>query len=300
MSQRIFDSITGHKLTIKRLLHMLESGRLPNSLLFVGPQGQGKKKVALGLAQALLCDRSRSACGECPSCIGVYKMQSPGLIVLTSEGGPIKIEAARQVIEQLSLATWGRGRVVLIDEAEKLNPQAANSLLKSIEEPPERTHFILTAASQESVLKTIYSRSQVIRFRNLNREELAEITGQSVSDPELVDSTWQVFGQIWRESDTSVVTQSARVLLTDRERALQVLELWREFTRDIWLSKNLKKVEFIHSAKKSEYQDHQVTSEARLADFAELLQAAENDLLGNCDMQLTVENLILETRRGFQ
>jgi len=298
VNRRIFDTVIGHKAEIKRLLQLLESGRMPNSLLLVGPPGQGKKSVALGFIQAMLCERSKTACGACPSCLSVANGQSLGLIALAPENGAIKIESARQVVEQLSLSTLGRARVVLIDEAEKLNPQAANALLKVIEEPPERTYFILTATSQEAVLKTVYSRSQVIRFKSLSRQELAEVAGQAVDNSELVELSWRIFENVFA-NDTATATQSARELIADREQALEVLQLWREFTRDIWLHKSMKSAELLHAAKKPAYENYRSQSDARLADFAELIQEAETSLRGNCDTQLTFENLILETRRAL-
>ena len=180
MSMRILDQVIGHKSTINKLLHLIESGRLPSSWLFVGARAQGKKLIALGIAQAFLCEKSRLACGECPSCRRVYARQSECLILIEPEKGQIKIEIARQIVSELSLSTLGRGRFVIIDDAEKLGPQAANALLKSIEEPPPKTHFILLVPSQDSILRTLRSRSQVVRFGTLTNRELEQLGRENV------------------------------------------------------------------------------------------------------------------------
>ncbi|MEQ1665564.1 MAG: hypothetical protein ABL927_09340, partial [Bdellovibrionales bacterium] len=164
--KNIRSEIVGHDSTIDKLKNMIRAGRMPGCMLFVGAPEQGKKMVATYLAQILLCEQktieqniseqkniaaiSTDACGVCSSCLRVAKNQSEGLMILAPEKGVIKIEAAMAVVRQLSLSAWGRARVVIIDDAHLLNPQAANALLKSIEEPPPHTYFVLISSSQES------------------------------------------------------------------------------------------------------------------------------------------------------
>ena len=182
---QLISSVIGHKKQLQQLADTIKSGRLPNSYLFVGPAGIGKKKVAEVVAQALLCEGPAGgvACGFCSSCIRVSKGQHERLLVVSpgGEGGKsssqmIKIEQSREAIKFLSLRLESKqSRVVIIDEAEKLNPQAANALLKSIEEPPEGSYFILVANSSSSILPTIRSRSQAMRFSPLKPEELKQV-----------------------------------------------------------------------------------------------------------------------------
>lgn len=170
-------SVVGHKDTIQKLIWGLTHGRLPHAMLFTGPAGVGKKRVALALAQILLCQNSQSgmACGNCGPCLRVGRSQSEGLLVISPEKNGIKLDQARQVLDFLSLRSITRNRVVVIDKSEELNTQAANSLLKMIEEPPEDTYFILIAPSPKLVLKTISSRCQNIPFAALSEKELAQI-----------------------------------------------------------------------------------------------------------------------------
>lgn len=271
---RIFDNVIGHEVTVQKLLAMLAANRMPNSLLFVGPSGQGKRLVALGLAQALLCEQSRQACGRCPSCYRVTAQQSEGLILLAPERGQIKIDSAREVVRQLSLANWGRARVVIIDDAHLLNPQAANALLKSIEEPPANTHFVLLTHSQESVLSTLRSRSQVVRFRGLSRDELAKI-GQDSEDPEtqkLATEGWNLLLQ----AEEPRVVEFIRENVESRESALHILRIWHGLARDRWLQDG----------------DHR----AWLSQASQKIMATEKDIAGNCDVQLALENFVYQVR----
>ena len=171
---RIVESIFGHGEVLSSLLRVVKGGRLPSTLLFSGPEGVGKKKVAYALAQVLLCEKGEG-CGQCSSCLRVEKQESEALLLLSpeKEGSFIKVEQSRQVLDFIRLKMdVGTSRVVIIDGADRLNPHAANLLLKTLEEPPQRTYFVLIASSLAGVLSTIRSRSQILRFPILSSEDL--------------------------------------------------------------------------------------------------------------------------------
>ncbi|MBX2988941.1 MAG: AAA family ATPase [Bdellovibrionaceae bacterium] len=172
---RLKDRLIGHDEVFDFLLPSLQGDGLALTLLFAGPSGIGKRATALALAQALLCERSSAACGQCGSCQRVEQGVHESLLSLEPEGPMIKIDQAREVLEFLQLRRLGRARVVLIDQAQSLNPQAANSLLKILEEPPEGTFIFLIAPSPSSVLPTLRSRSRVVQFRPLTDAELKKI-----------------------------------------------------------------------------------------------------------------------------
>jgi DNA polymerase III subunit delta' len=301
LKKRIFDKIVGHKATIQKMLKLIELGRVPNCMLFVGPHGQGKKLVALGVAQALNCEKSsgktKEACGECPSCLRMYAQQSEGLILLEPEKGQIKIEQARDVIQQLSLSVWGRSRVVIINDAHLLNPQAANALLKSIEEPPPNTYFILLSTSQENVLKTLRSRSQVVRFHSLSRAERAKIGGEiasEVADEELVESAQQILTEVFWGNEQNAIDLS-REKIDSKEKSHQVTQLWLEMVRDLWFAKT-DSAEALHKPFISAVKNLSAVEESQLSVLSEGILLAQRDLLANCDAQLTLENLIRQYR----
>lgn len=263
MSGNIFSTVTGHKPTIQRLLSLIEGNRIPHAFLFVGPKSEGKKKIALGFAQTLLCDKNKAgACGECPTCLGVAKGQSVGVINLEPEKGVIKIEAARALIRQLSLATWGKARVVIIDDAHLMNPQAANALLKSIEEPPAQTYFVLLSPSEESVLKTIRSRTQVLRFRGENAAK---------PDADVATAAFSILQNVARR-DSMAAVSACREQLSSREQALQATQCWLTQVRDEWHDNTLG------------------LSHEHLAEWSKLILGIERDLIGHCDLQLTLES----------
>lgn len=191
---RLMDQLIGHRETLRPLFWARAKNSLAGSLLFAGPSGIGKKKSAMALIQLLVCESAvlskgegvLVACGECGHCLRIENQQSESLYVVQPSGNQIKIEQIREVLKFLSLRSLGRARVVLIDQAHLMNPQAANALLKSLEEPPQDTHFILISQQPTSLLATIRSRTQLVRFKPLSHDELKKVIQEfpkSIDDP---------------------------------------------------------------------------------------------------------------------
>ncbi|WP_243303622.1 hypothetical protein [Geothrix oryzisoli] len=182
--------LAGHHAIRQRLLDRLQGGRIRGSLLFTGPEGVGKRRVALELARRELCFR-RNACGQCEGCRMVMgddlPFELPNLLRIVPEGkaGVIRIDQVREgldsehqprfsrgVIEWASLAPpVGCHRWILVEEAHRLHETSANLLLKTLEEPPVGTHFILVTHRPEALLQTIRSRCERIPFAPLAAEE---------------------------------------------------------------------------------------------------------------------------------
>jgi DNA polymerase-3 subunit delta' len=183
---RLLDQLVGHQQIVSRFFHALSQERLPHTFLLVGPSGVGKKLTAFALAQALVCENSTQACGVCGACVRISKLamatkkgeashSTESVLLIEPERSMIKIDQAREIIEFLSLRSVTR-RAVIIDSAETLNPQAANSLLKVLEEPPMGSYFFLIAPGPSQVLPTLRSRSQIVRFSPLAPEEMKKRT----------------------------------------------------------------------------------------------------------------------------
>jgi DNA polymerase III subunit delta' len=159
-------STIGHEAVRMRLSEMKD--RFPPSLIFAGPPGIGKKLVALEMARELTGDtRSLDLAQPVAQTDNIYFVQP--------DGASIKIEQAREAMHFLSLGREGRKLIFIFDEAQALGPQAANALLKSIEEPPPGVHFIFLVPSSSMLLSTIRSRSQVVRFAPLSDEEVVRV-----------------------------------------------------------------------------------------------------------------------------
>ena len=189
-----WQNILGHEKPIARLRTLLAENRLPHALLFAGPDGVGKLRVAQALAAAILCENAgERPCGRCPQCRALQQDTHPDYYELHPEGKAIKtikIDAIRQVqTEAARLPLLAKKRVIVIDDAESMNEAAENSLLKTLEEPTGAVHFILVTRAKSSLLDTILSRCMHVGFGSIPETELARALVQR-GIPEGTAASW--------------------------------------------------------------------------------------------------------------
>jgi DNA polymerase-3 subunit delta' len=186
-----WQGIQGHDENVERFRRILVSGRLASTFLFVGPLGVGKRTFALKLAQALLCEVASEVdlnpCGTCPSCQQVLAQSHPDLELIAKPADksfiPVEVFIGDRdhrmrdgLCHNISLKPYQGGRkIAIIDDADYLNQEGANCLLKTLEEPPPKSLIILIAASEQTQLPTIRSRCQVVRFRELRQDVVASL-----------------------------------------------------------------------------------------------------------------------------
>ncbi len=187
-----FKDIVGHERMVALLSRAAARATLPPSLLFAGPSGIGKRRLALALAETLNCqqpsrraDRDGAApqgglpldaCGECNSCRRIARGAHPDVFVVEpGDSGTIKIEQIRDIIDRAAYRPFeGRRRVVIVDDADAMVPAAQNALLKTLEEPPSASVFVLVSAMPDMLLPTVRSRCPRLRFAPLTIAEVAD------------------------------------------------------------------------------------------------------------------------------
>jgi DNA polymerase III delta' subunit len=173
-----FDSFIGNRKIINRLRMKLREGRLPHGMIFSGPSGVGKHTCALMISKALNCRNATAPdefCDQCASCRKIDAGTHADVITISVEedATQIKIAQIRQLLTMLELQPLeGRNKIFIIDPANMMNAEAANALLKGLEEPPEKSFFILITVNVHELLLTVRSRSQVYHFTPLALEEL--------------------------------------------------------------------------------------------------------------------------------
>jgi DNA polymerase-3 subunit delta' len=181
----------GHDNIFAQFRHALAHKRLASTFLFVGPAGIGKRLFALKLAQGLLCERrpeeALDPCGECPSCHQVHAQSHPDVELLARPADkafiPVELligdkehRMREGLCYNISLKSYsGRRKIAIIDDADYLNKEGANCLLKTLEEPPPKSVLILIGTSEQRQLPTIRSRCQVVRFAPLAASDVAAI-----------------------------------------------------------------------------------------------------------------------------
>jgi DNA polymerase-3 subunit delta' len=190
----MFSNLIGNERVKKTLTGMIERQRIPGSMLFCGEEGIGKKLFALELAKAVNCRTpvGVEACGECPSCRRIDRIdypsaddreahkrviwtEHPEVGIVRPKGRNILVDAMRDVEKEANFRPFeGRARFFIIEEADRLNDSSSNALLKTLEEPPPTAHLILITSQPSSLLATIRSRCQVIRFTPQTADEIYE------------------------------------------------------------------------------------------------------------------------------
>ncbi len=161
---------------LERFKKLVDSARMGHAYLFVGPKEAGKTQTALAVAQLVNCESiSIKPCGECPSCQKISSGNHPDVMVVDQEEGSIKIEQIRFLLSRLQLKAFeAKTKVFIIRDVENMTLEAANSLLKTLEEPASNTLMILTTATPEANLDTIRSRCHVVKFFPASKGRLQE------------------------------------------------------------------------------------------------------------------------------
>lgn len=223
-------NIAGHKRQLKFLENAVADGHLAHGLLFAGPVGVGKHTVAVKLAQVMLCE-TQAACGTCSQCRTFLTGANPDYIEISGESG-IKIEQIRELTYKLSLkAYFAKYKVAVIDCAEEMTEEAANSLLKCLEEPTDKTLIILITSNPNRLPKTIVSRAQKITFGPLRSDELANVatSAKTAENQEELSSINGYYDKIFKSK------LSERLVLAAELSAWETPELKKLF--QVWLTR---------------------------------------------------------------
>jgi len=316
-----FNSIIGHERQKNILRHALKSHRVAHAYLFEGPDGVGKRLVALALARALLCETNQG-CGDCTACRKVDHNNHPDVHLLDSEGNIIKIDQVRALQQQLSLRPLeGRYRICLIDGAEQLNPAAANALLKTLEEPQPQTVIILLSSQPESLLVTIRSRCQRLPFQRLPKKQLAEILAERLelsateaavlaalsegSFKKALGRNRELYLQRRRELLKELLALSAGSIIplfkladqlaADKEQIIDILEIFQAFYRDLLLLKHGRPEQELVNLDLKELLYRQLKSETTYSLLRKLraLDDGRYHLQRNVNRQLALECMLM-------
>ncbi len=170
-----FSSIYGQEGPIAVLKSALEKKRVPHAFLFYGAEGIGKRTTALVFAKALNCKAAGAdACDACTSCRKIDSGNHPDILIIRPEGQFVKVADIKELQERMRFRPLeGARRVVIIDDAERMNITSANSLLKTLEEPSPTNVFVLVSSRPHLLPLTILSRCHRLRFNPVQQDVIA-------------------------------------------------------------------------------------------------------------------------------
>lgn len=311
---RMLDFVLGHQEIIGKLVASFEQGKPGQTYLFVGPDGIGKKLTAMGLAQALLCRESPRGCGKCPSCFRLDQGHHEGLKVISPSGANIKLEQAKEVIEFLSLRSLTGNRVIIIDQAQSLNPQAANALLKTLEEPPAGTFFFLMAPSVAGLLATIRSRSRIVQFHPLSPEDLARKAKAPTWALKAARGSFEKLAQLQEGPEQELRGKSVEILklflqdrdfllndvwrteFKDRSQGQRLVSYWVGFLKDAIYLQEEAKAQIVNLDQAPLIKDLADYGREFLLNLIEKALKVEQALGANRDPQLVIEEFYIQNR----
>ncbi|GLB47158.1 DNA polymerase III subunit delta' [Philodulcilactobacillus myokoensis] len=155
---------------LKHFMNVIKRNDLTHSYIFNGESGSGKLSVALSITMRLFCTNVQNnfPCGKCNECIRISRLEHPDIVFIKPDGRSIKVDQVRFLKSEFSKsAVEGNQKIFIIDQAEKMSTNAANSLLKFIEEPTGNIISFLLTSHKNRILPTIISRTQVVNFKSL-------------------------------------------------------------------------------------------------------------------------------------
>nr|MDD6335180.1 DNA polymerase III subunit delta' [bacterium] len=323
MAAMAFDWL-GQQALLGRLSQALVTGHVAHAYLFLGPEKCGKRTLARHFAQAILCAHPRSdgwGCGQCADCQRFLSGNHADFIVVEPAEGrkTVTVEQIRGLVRTVAVAPYeGKKRVVLLPRVDGIAPAAQHAMLKTLEEPPQHTVFLLTASAADRVLATVRSRMALLRVppvptgdiiamlrsRGLDEEQARSFAAMADGAPgraldisenpqqaALRDQALDMLGDLLSAGQAEIARLAAG-LAAIKEDVPAVLDAWLSVIRDGWLIKNGRPCAQV---------DRQVWTQnqiaplpvLRLAAMARAILEAKRNLEGNASFQMTVDALLI-------
>jgi len=279
----VLDEMKGQLLAQKILSAVLRTGRIATTYLFAGPRGTGKKQAGILFAEVLNCEKE--GCGACQTCMLIRDGAHPDVKMITAlqDKKEIILDQMRNVQAEAYLRSFsGRYKVYIIEDAENMTEEAANSLLKVLEEPPEHTVFILITSRPQMILPTISSRCQKVRFVR----EAAELSEEAL---EKGFSLVPLLG-----AGKTEMLQGISGITGGRDGSIQAIEGLLAWYRDVLFRKEgLEAVSYKDREKELVEFGRRFTPDSLVRIIERILHAREQ-VARNVNPQLSTEMLMLE------
>jgi DNA polymerase-3 subunit delta' len=340
-----FDGLLNQRQPISKLSAILAKGSIPHAMLFTGIDGIGKLTIANIFAMSCNCSevgreysgnidethntlrgqKVSNPCGKCRSCSKILSGNHPDIINIEPSGLIIKIIQIRELCNSLILKPYeAQFRFVLISDAHKMNKEAGNALLKILEEPPERTVFVLTATHTSDLLPTIVSRCQQIRFNPVSRKNIEKIlidnhgisedeafTAASMANGSLARALSIASGKVgrislnnwrkWLVNEVEILpSRSMSSILAFAEKITEkktyisdTLEILKTYLRDILIYRYSPEIIInIDLASRIKSFSQKTTIESIVSKI-EAVQEAQQSITANANLKLTLELMVM-------
>lgn len=318
-----YSQIIGHEKIIESLNKSIEDGNINHSYLFEGDEGLGKKMMAISFAKTLLCkEQKKEPCNICSSCVKFDRGNHPDFKTIKPEKGVIKKGDVEALIKSVATAPFeSKKKVFIIDDCHNMNREAMNSLLKTLEEPPEYIIIILITSNANNLLPTILSRlinikfypiktKKIVKFlmANYNKMEneaefIANFTKGSIGKAIMLSSSEEFF-----QKRNEIINLIDNLLLGDKIKALtsidffndnkedidEVLDIILFWFRDLLIYKSIGDNNLIINKDKIEFLSKESFMDFnKINDIIDRVQLTKEDLKRNINFQLSIETMLL-------
>lgn len=304
--------IIGHTKQLEQLEQEISNGNIAHAYLFSGPKDVGKFRITRVFANILQCPNNY--CHTCKDCKLIEKGNHPDIITMVDRGETIRIDDVRDLIHKTNLTSQGRLRIVLIENIERMPVEAQNSFLKTLEEPPGKTIFIMTSTRPNQVLPTIKSRVRRYFLFNIEdsvlKSSLKQQFGENVDIEEIIQIAQGRPGLAINLMKTPIVLSEQRNLYNQIEFFLKKNDLSQKFMFVENLDKEPERLEVFFDAfsrylRKLLYEyiaqaDHPLKSRYTLENITNLFESLEKTrylIDRNTNKKLALENFFLQTEK---
>lgn len=315
---------------VRMLTNSIKKDRIAHAYIFEGGRGTGKKEVSMQIAKSFFCINRQGAepCNTCIECKRIESGNHPDVYILSPEGQSLKKEQIKDLQKEFSKkSVESKGKIYIVDHADKMTTQAANSLLKFLEEPSQHTIAMLLTEQVQQLLPTILSRCQILNFKPLTPEllleklvehhapiHLAKIVASLTNN---INEALSIISDDWFAQARTIVIQLNEVLLNRGHHALLFLhERWLPHFKEkeqhnialdlllVWVKDILniqigdeKSIIFIDQKELLEAQSMRL-SQKKIADQLSVILEAKKRLNANVNPSLMMEQLILKLQEG--
>ncbi|NYB74084.1 DNA polymerase III subunit delta' [Sedimentibacter hydroxybenzoicus DSM 7310] len=324
-----FSHIAGQDEIKKTLINSINNNQISHCYIFEGPKGMGKYDLALIFAQALLCkNKNDIPCNKCQDCLKINSENHPDLHVINIEETTIKREDIDELINSIYKKPYeANKKIYIIKEAQEMTPQAANTFLKTLEEPPKDSVIILLTTNSNLLLTTIVSRCQHIKLKNVSKEtikshlmdnydiseEIAElaafyskgILNKAINIVSGKDNLLKFREEIIKlfdkiiNSDSEIIYDLENYFEEQKDNIDSIIEIMMTWVRDIMFIKNNMEELIINKDFKQLVKTHGESIKNN-SNIIENLQQTSENIKSNVNYKLAVDNMLLRIQEEFR
>lgn len=301
-----FNEIIGNNKIKQDLQDIIDNNTISHSYMFVGIDGIGKKLIAKEFARKILClNKQNQNCATCDSCIKFNSGNNPDFLEIFPDGNSIKIAQMREMQEKVyQKPIVSDKKVFIIDQVEKMTEEAQNSLLKTLEEPPEYMVIILITSNENKLLNTVKSRCIRINFTGLSKQDITKYAGAhqiNISSQNLLEMCGGSIGKLEKineniddynslELATNKLIDGKLKNVVEEMNCFNILYESKEIIQD--LLDYMTVLIYLHISKEKDYRQ-------KFLNTIKLIEETKQRLNSNTNYDMSIDNLLFKIWEEF-